>query len=349
MRHIVSVVILLFLSQVGIAQEKCISGSCENGYGVKDYGGETIYTGNFIQGKREGKAKMTWKDGSYYEGNFVDDMFEGEGTFYDEATKIKSTKKYIRGIAYTWTAADGKKKGCVSGNCTNGYGTYVYDDGTTYVGEWANGLKNGKGITTLPDKSTFTGMHRNGYLHGNNIYFKDINGTNGYYTYYKGNYVTYPVDSVSKEGITYFYKELDAINVIIDNFYNNFELLKISNNDDHYWQSKIKTIHSTTASIGRNYIDSNRYNVEITFLATKDKSKALEKFNEIKNTIAKEGVNAGSFTIEEKKDSKGEAYIINYNCMSLTYGYAPKYRKLKFYIAMTVINNEYWVSAMINP
>ena len=33
-------------------------------------------------GKKKGKGRYEWQDGSYYEGDFEDSMFQGEGKFY---------------------------------------------------------------------------------------------------------------------------------------------------------------------------------------------------------------------------------------------------------------------------
>lgn len=33
-------------------------------------------------GKKHGKGKFVWSDGSFYEGDFVDGVFEGVGTYY---------------------------------------------------------------------------------------------------------------------------------------------------------------------------------------------------------------------------------------------------------------------------
>ena len=40
-----------------------------------------------MDGKKNGKGKFTWSDGSYYEGDFVDGLFEGVGTYYFEENK----------------------------------------------------------------------------------------------------------------------------------------------------------------------------------------------------------------------------------------------------------------------
>ena len=41
---------------------------------------------------------------------------------------------------------------CVSGNCENGFGTYVYEDGYKYKGQWKDGKFYGSG-TRYYDKS----------------------------------------------------------------------------------------------------------------------------------------------------------------------------------------------------
>ena len=42
-----------------------------------------MYEGQWRQGKKHGKGKLTWPDGKNYEGRFVDDKPHGLGTFVD--------------------------------------------------------------------------------------------------------------------------------------------------------------------------------------------------------------------------------------------------------------------------
>ena len=44
---------------------------------------------------------------------------------------------------------------CISGNCVNGYGTYLWPTGDKYIGQWKDGKKNGWGTLTCPDNSDF--------------------------------------------------------------------------------------------------------------------------------------------------------------------------------------------------
>ena len=42
------------------------------------------------------------------------------------------------------------QKGCISGNCEDGFGTYLYSDGDKYIGKFKDGLFNG-GCADQPD------------------------------------------------------------------------------------------------------------------------------------------------------------------------------------------------------
>jgi hypothetical protein len=48
----------------------------QHGYGEEVWGGEdsgrTRYTGTFYKGKKQGRGRFEWADGSYYEGEFID-------------------------------------------------------------------------------------------------------------------------------------------------------------------------------------------------------------------------------------------------------------------------------------
>ncbi|MBX7242305.1 MAG: MORN repeat-containing protein [Bacteroidia bacterium] len=61
--------------------KRCISGNCENGYGVLDYGANTgKYEGEFRNGKREGAGTMYYADGRKWEGVWKKDAFKGGTT-----------------------------------------------------------------------------------------------------------------------------------------------------------------------------------------------------------------------------------------------------------------------------
>ena len=57
----------------------------------------------------------------------------------------------------------------------NCFGTYIWDSGNKYVGEWKNNLKHGRGTHTHPEGDTYVGEFRNDYLNGFAIRY-DKNG-----------------------------------------------------------------------------------------------------------------------------------------------------------------------------
>jgi hypothetical protein len=55
---------------------------------------------------------------------------------------------------------------CVSGDCNDGIGTYKYENGDIYAGEWVNGMNEGKGKLTTHDGETYDGSWYRGKMHG---------------------------------------------------------------------------------------------------------------------------------------------------------------------------------------
>lgn len=58
---------------------------------------------------------------------------------------------------------------CESGNCQNGYGTFVTLAGSKYEGNWKNDLFHGKGKLTLADGTQYEGAFQNGTMEGNGV------------------------------------------------------------------------------------------------------------------------------------------------------------------------------------
>jgi len=46
---------------------------------------------------------------------------------------------------------------CIIGDCVNGYGIFLYDDGAKYVGEHKNSLGHGQGKLTFGDGFKYVG------------------------------------------------------------------------------------------------------------------------------------------------------------------------------------------------
>lgn len=59
---------------------------------------------------------------------------------------------------------------CISGDCENGQGTYLSEDGRKYVGQWKNDTQNGLGTFTWPDGDKYVGQWKDGEMHGQGVF-----------------------------------------------------------------------------------------------------------------------------------------------------------------------------------
>ncbi len=65
---------------------------------------------------------------------------------------------------------------CISGNCTNGHGTFIKNNGNKYVGQFKNGLQNGEGTFIFTNGNKYIGQWKDGKRHGHGI-FTTSNGS----------------------------------------------------------------------------------------------------------------------------------------------------------------------------
>jgi hypothetical protein len=164
MKKILIIFVLLgFILQAHSQQKGCITGDCDNGFGTWVYDNGDKYSGNWVNQKMHGAGIYYYKNGDIYKGDFRNDKLEGTGTVTFR-NGDKYTGEYVNNLAEgegTYYYADGKveqglwlqgqfagkskKTGCVSGDCANGRGTYILDNGEKYVGEMRNGSREGKG------------------------------------------------------------------------------------------------------------------------------------------------------------------------------------------------------------
>jgi hypothetical protein len=193
----------------------CISGDCNNGYGIYTWNTGERYEGYFQNGMRNGqgtnifpsgsKYEGLWKDdkkdgyGFYqykpeseyesYRGDYVQDVMTGSGTFI-----YRNGQKYIGDLKNnlfdgngTMYYADGRieagkwsldkyigssevSSGCVSGDCNNGFGTYISKSGDKYTGNFKNGKYSGAGTYVFTAGDTYNGDFVNGTYEGQGTY-----------------------------------------------------------------------------------------------------------------------------------------------------------------------------------
>ena len=86
---------------------------------------------------KNGFGKIVWVNGDYYEGQFKDNYFQGNGCFENIEKKIKYSGEWKHGQKHG--------KGILN------------EDEKVYEGNFANDLKEGPGILKLPNKKIISG------------------------------------------------------------------------------------------------------------------------------------------------------------------------------------------------
>uniref|UniRef100_A0A7S1KSR7 Uncharacterized protein n=1 Tax=Percolomonas cosmopolitus TaxID=63605 RepID=A0A7S1KSR7_9EUKA len=110
-----------------------VDGSHRHGKGTLYYLDGSVYSGDFVNGQREGWGVFSTK--SYtYDGEFKNDCKEGFGVII-----------YANGEQY-----EGKWRG----GYPHGEGCYIFADGSKYVGNFERGLRNGRGVLHYSDGIT---------------------------------------------------------------------------------------------------------------------------------------------------------------------------------------------------
>ena len=79
-------------------------------------------------------------------------------------------KKLLLSLVLVFVFSSSAFAGCISGSCNYGYGTYLFDSGDKYVGEYKDGKKNGQGTYTYANGAKYVGEYKNGKKNGQGTY-----------------------------------------------------------------------------------------------------------------------------------------------------------------------------------
>ncbi|XP_069597680.1 MORN repeat-containing protein 1 [Ranitomeya imitator] len=136
-----------------------------HGYGIYVYDNSFFrYEGEWKGGKKHGHGKLLFRDGSYYEGEFVRGEIVGSGLRYWAA----------QGNIYSGEFQDGE---------LHGHGVMKYKDGGRYEGEFVLGRREGHGLLVDKEGQTYSGAFHNNRKHGDG----QITFQNG--DHYEGNWI----------------------------------------------------------------------------------------------------------------------------------------------------------------
>lgn len=197
MRNISLIFTFFCLTGAAALHAQCLEGDCANGRGTYRFASGARYVGQFKDGKSDGIGVCYWPDGSRYEGEWRQGLPHGKGAKSLSLGKLQTG--WFREGRYAGKEAppeftsrsgrervnDDKLEGCISGDCFNGHGVYIfpskavytgefqegeihgqgichYSDGSKYEGEWRRRQPDGKGAMTYPDGSKRAGLWRRG-------------------------------------------------------------------------------------------------------------------------------------------------------------------------------------------
>ncbi|XP_008575572.1 PREDICTED: MORN repeat-containing protein 1 [Galeopterus variegatus] len=143
------------------------------------------YEGERKGGRKHGRGKLLFKDGSYYEGEFVDGEITGEGCrhwawsgntysgqFVLGEPQGHGVMKYKAGGYYEGAVSHGMKEGhgvlvdqegqvyqgSFHNNKRHGWGQMLFKNSDKYEGDWIRDQRQGHGILRCADGSTYEGQ-----------------------------------------------------------------------------------------------------------------------------------------------------------------------------------------------
>ena len=188
---------------------QCLSGNCNNGNGKYDFG-FAVYEGSFKAGKPEGQGTMDYGGGEKFVGSFKDGQEDGNGTLYkknvpQEVTYVNG-KVQVRAMTINVGGNAPAVKGCVQGDCINGFGIVKYDSGNSFEGIFKNGLIGESGKFIYKNGDYYEGKFENELNTDGKYYFAQENVT------YNGTFYT---NGKERTG-SYYYPATEATAKIVE-------------------------------------------------------------------------------------------------------------------------------------
>lgn len=119
------------------------------------------YVGEFRGGVFSGKGRYTYVDGNRYEGDWQNNVQHGKGTLFLRNDQQLAGQWREGQYQMDWRSLavedTGQLPDCTTESCMSGKGTFLYSDGTKYVGDFARGQPLGVGSVFYPNGDRYDG------------------------------------------------------------------------------------------------------------------------------------------------------------------------------------------------
>ena len=172
------VILISLIFNTVVAQKKttgCISGDCENGYGIRVYKNGSKYKGDWKNGKRDGKGTYDYYKGHKYIGLWSKNKKHGQGTMYSSRGGVTESGIWNGGFTVKQYYSNGKLKSkgkTYLGKKTSHWDFYDSDGNKTRAGLYLKDKLHGfwtfyyKGTERKKDEGYFLkGNKDNGWRH----------------------------------------------------------------------------------------------------------------------------------------------------------------------------------------
>jgi hypothetical protein len=149
---------------------KCLYGNCNDEYSIYLYGNGTKVVGNYQNGQPKDQVAVFYTNGAKYVGDFANAQKDGLGILSHPDGLIE--EGFWKEDKYSGSMKS--QKGCIQGDCSNGYGKFVYVDFTTYVGNFSGTYAHGYGECYYSDGDFYKGEWQAHHFHGKGtMYYAD--------------------------------------------------------------------------------------------------------------------------------------------------------------------------------
>ncbi len=141
----------------------CIRGDCVKGEGTFVFSDGSKFIGEFRDSKSNGFGICYYATGETFVGEFKDHAVAGHGAWYYKDGSIEPGFYDATG---TFIFYKNLKHGCMQGNCVNGQGTYLWEAGILYTGQFKNSEPDGYGICYFSNGGKYDGQWKERKFNG---------------------------------------------------------------------------------------------------------------------------------------------------------------------------------------